>query len=322
MNYDELLQAWCSLLRATPQDVTTLLMRGPYQYKHYQIAKRSGGKRDIFHPTPNLKAVQRWLVKEHLQTLPVHDSVYSYRVGRGICQHADAHLHSNFLLRMDFKDFFPSITQDWLLKFLRQKAHEGSLSLDDRAIAACMRVLCRFNKLDGSLALSIGAPSSPAISNAILYSADVDAHSRCAELDCLYTRYADDIYVSSRKKDVLAEAERQVKAAFSQHSPQLQFNADKRINVSKKAKRVVTGLTLTPDRRLSVGRELKRSIKTLVYLHVADKIDPLERPRLFGLISYVRGVEPAFYNSLVLKFGHGTMEHLFRCGSGEASHPS
>lgn len=318
MNYAELLQAWSRLLRATPQDVTVLLMRGPYQYKHYQIEKRTGGKRDIFHPTPNLKAVQRWLVNEHLQTLPVHDSVYSYRVGRGIRQHADAHVHSNFLLRLDFKDFFPSITQDWLLQFLLQKSHEGSLSLDDRAIAACMRVLCRFNKFDGSLALSIGAPSSPAISNAILYHADVDAHAHCAELGCLYTRYADDIYVSSREKNVLVEAERQVKAAFAQHAPRLQFNTDKRINVSKKAKRVVTGLTLTPDRKLSIGRELKRSIKTLVYLHVSGKLDPVERPRLCGLVSYVRDVEPAFYNSLVLKFGHGTMEELFRCGPGEA----
>jgi RNA-directed DNA polymerase len=319
MTYAELLQTWCRLLRATPQDVTTLLMRGPYQYKHYQIEKRNGGKRDIFHPTPNLKAVQRWLVKEHLQFLPVHDSVFSYRAGRGIRQHAEAHLHSNFLLRLDFKDFFPSITQDWLLQFLLSSAHEGRLSLDDRAIAACMRVLCRFNKLDGSLALSIGAPSSPAISNAILYAADVDAHAQCAELGCLYTRYADDIYVSARDKGVLTDAERLVKGSFSQHAPRLQFNHGKRINVSKKTHRVVTGLTLTPDRRVSVGRELKRAIKTLVYLHVEGKIDPLERPRLCGLISYVRDVEPAFYNSLVLKFGLDTMETLFRSAPGEVS---
>lgn len=318
MNYAELVQAWCRLLRATPQDVTTLLMRGPYQYKHYQIEKRTGGKRDIFHPTPNLKAVQRWLVKEHLQTLPVHDSVYSYRTNRGIRQHAEAHLHSNFLLRLDFKNFFPSITQDWLLQFLLEKSHEGTLSLDDQAVAACMRVLCRFNKLDGSLALSIGAPSSPAISNAILYLADVEAHSLCAELGCIYTRYADDIYVSAREKNVLTDAERHVRSAFSQHAPRLEFNADKRINVSKKAKRVVTGLNLTPDRRLSVGRELKRSIKTLVHLHSQGRIDPLERPRLCGLISYIRDVEPAFYDSLVMKFGLATLEQLFRGNSGEA----
>lgn len=318
MNYAELLSAWCRLLRATPQDVMTLLKRGPYQYKHYQIEKRTGGKRDIFHPTPNLKAVQRWLVKEHLQALPVHESVHSYRAGRGIRQHAEAHAHSNFLLRLDFKDFFPSITQEWLLQFLLQSAREGTLSLDDHAIAACMRVLCRFNKFDGSLALSIGAPSSPAISNAILYSADVETHTQCAKLGCLYTRYADDIYVSSRAKGVLDEAEGRVKAAFAQYAPRLQFNADKRINVSKKAKRVVTGLTLTSDRKISVGREVKRSIKTLVFLHTAKRLDPLERPRLCGLISYVKDVEPAFYDSLVLKFGTEALNELFRIGHGEA----
>lgn len=318
MNYAELTQAWCRLLRATPQDVAVLLMRGPYQYKHYQIDKRSGGKRDIYHPTPNLKAVQRWLVAEHLQGLPVHDTVYSYRTGRGIRQHADVHLHSNFLLRLDFKDFFPSITHDWLLEFLLRKSAEGTLALDARSVAACMRVLCRFNKFDGSLALSIGAPSSPSISNSILYEADLAAHTKCERLGCLYTRYADDIYVSCREKNVLGQAEQQVRNTFSEYAPRLQFNDGKRINVSKKAKRIVTGVTITPDRKLSVGRELKRSIKTLVFRHVSGTLELADLPRLCGLVSYVRDIEPTFYQALEAKFGSTNIERLYRSESSAA----
>lgn len=318
MNYAELIQAWCRLLRATPQDIAVLLMRGPYQYKHYQIEKRTGGKRDIYHPTPNLKAIQRWLVAEHLSGLPTHDAVYSYRSGRGIRQHAQVHLHSNFLLRLDFKDFFPSITQDWLLQFLLRRSTEGALNLDARSIAACMRVLCRFNKFDQSLALSIGAPSSPSLSNSILFDADSQAYAQCEGLGCMYTRYADDIYVSSREKNVLGEAERMVRIAFAEHAPRLEVNEGKRINVSKKAKRIVTGVTLTPDRRLSIGREMKRSIKTLVYLHISGGLAPEELPRLCGLVSYARDIEPTFYKALEAKFGADRLQKLYRSESSAA----
>lgn len=312
MNYAELILAWCRLLRAAPTDINVLLMRGPYQYKHYQIDKRTGGKRDIYHPTPNLKAVQRWLVSEHLSQLPVHDAVYSYRVGRGIRDHAQLHVHSNFLLRLDFKDFFPSISHDWILRFLLACSERGTLSLDARAIAAVMRVVCRFNKSDSSLALSIGAPSSPALSNAILFESDLAASARCAELNCVYSRYADDIYVSCRSKDVLNQAEQQVRDAFHQTAPNLRFNETKTLNVSKKNKRVVTGLTLTPDRRLSIGRELKRSIKTQVHLYTVGSLPVEDVPRLSGLISYVRDVEPAFFDALTTKFGSEQLDRLYR----------
>lgn len=318
MNYAELIQAWCRLLRAAPADIGVLLMRGPYQYKHYQIEKRTGGKRDIYHPSPNLKAVQRWLVSEHFSKLPVHDSVYSYRIGRGIRDHAKLHIHSNFLLRLDFKDFFPSINHDWVLRFLLDCSERGVLSLDARAIAAVMRVVCRFSKFDRSLALSIGAPSSPALSNTILFEADQAASARCAALDCVYSRYADDIYVSCRDKEVLGQAERQVRDVFHQTAPSLRFNEDKTLNVSKKARRVVTGLTITPDRSISVGRELKRSIKTQVYLYIEGSLPREDVPHLCGLVSYVRDVEPAFFDALTRKFGPEQLENLYRNEPGTA----
>lgn len=312
MTLDQMIQEWCRLLRATPADIRVLLMRGPYQYKHYQIDKRTGGKRDIYHPTPRLKAIQRWLVAEHISALPVHDSVYSYRVGRSIRDHAAQHVHSNFLLRLDFRDFFPSIAHRWILDFLVRQSESGVLDLDRDSIDAVMRVICRSSKVDQSLALSIGAPSSPAISNAILYEADAAASDLCAALGCVYSRYADDIYISSRERDVINHAEQQVRAAFLMHAPRLRFNEKKTLNVSKKARRIVTGVTLTPQRRLSVGRELKRSIKTQIYLFLEGGLDSHDVSRLCGLVSYVRDVEPSFFDSLVKKFGEVAVNSLYR----------
>lgn len=312
MNTQELFLAWIKLLRASPREIKTLIIRGPYQYKHYQIPKRTGGMRDIYHPTPNLKALQRWVASNLLCNLPIHQSVYSYRRGVGIRQHADAHVHSNFLLRLDFSDFFPSIDSEWLQDFLADQVRRGILGCDSEAVPILIRILCRYEKRDGSLALSIGAPSSPLLSNAILFDADNLASLRCAELGCLYTRYADDIYVSSREKCKLNEAEMAVRQIFAENTPRLHFNERKTVNLSKKARRVVTGVTLTPDRKLSVGRELKRSIKTRVYLSITDNLPVDELMQLCGLIAYIRDVEPAFYDSLCKKFGDGPIEKLYR----------
>lgn len=308
----DLVAAWSRLLRCTPRDIEVLLMRGPYQYKHYQIDKRSGGKRDIFHPAPNLKAIQRWLVSESFSLLPIHDSVFSYRTGLGIRDHAQLHLHSNYLLRLDFVDFFPSIDAGWLRQFLMNSSREGVLNLDESAVLSIIRVVCRFSKADQSLALSIGAPSSPMLSNAILFDVDKEISARCDTLGCLYSRYADDIYVSAREKNVLVEAERQIHTVLSVHAPKLRFNDSKKIDVSKKTRRVVTGLVLTPERNISVGRELKRSIKTQIYLYTAGALPDVSIPHLCGLVSYVKDVEPRFYESLRQKFGSELMERLYR----------
>ena len=122
MTHNDLILALARLLRASDEDIKKLVLTAPYQYKHYKIKKRTGGYRDIYHPTAGLKAAQRWLIANCFTNLMIHSSVFSYREGVGIRQHAMQHLHSNFLLRIDFKDFFPSIDQEqWDKKILFQQ---------------------------------------------------------------------------------------------------------------------------------------------------------------------------------------------------------
>lgn len=312
MNNRDLIKAWASLLRVSEQDIVTLILRAPYQYKHYQIPKHTVGMRDIYHPTPNLKAIQRWLVQKLLHKLPVHDAVYSYRVGTGIRDHAIAHLHSNFLMRLDFSNFFPTINDAWLREFLLAKIDSGNLDVEPETIPLLIRIICRFSKHDKTMALSIGAPSSPMLSNAILFSVDEQARQRCSALDCIYTRYADDLYVSSRKPDCLRAANTELRKIVAEVAPRLRINEGKTTNVSKKTTRVVTGLVLTPDRKVSVGREMKRRIKTQVYLSASGGLSQDEFEHLCGLVAYVRDVEPSFFEALTAKFGEIVIQRLLR----------
>ena len=81
-----------------------------YRYKIYSVPKRKNdGFRVIHHPSAELKLIQRWLIENVFSHFPVHDSVYSYRHGIGIQDLARIHKKNNYLLRIDFTDYFPSI---------------------------------------------------------------------------------------------------------------------------------------------------------------------------------------------------------------------
>lgn len=310
MNYRDILLSLAKHFRSSTAEISRLVLTAPYQYKHYQIAKRTGGKRDIHHPTPALKSAQRWLTQCVLSELRVHDSVYSYRTGVGIKHHAAVHVHSNYILHLDFAEFFPSITSAWVTDFLLREVSAERLALDPNAIDLVSRLVCRYSKLDSSMALSIGAPSSPFLSNAILYDFDSYVFTLCSAKDCIYTRYADDIYVSTREKDVLGAVEDEIRRAIDNFAPRLRLNDRKTRHLSKKVHRVVTGLTLSTDRKVSLGRDVKRSIRTQIYLLTIGQLPTGQLSHLCGLVAYASDVEPAYFEALIRKFGADTMDRL------------
>src|SRR5207253_2145401 len=82
---------------------------------------------------------------------------------------------------------------------------------------------------------------------------------------------------------------------------QLSINAEKTRHSSKRGRRQVTGLVLTSDGLLGIGRQRKRCIRSLI--HSAPSLSPAEKRQLAGLLAFARSVEPDFINALVLKFG-------------------
>lgn len=319
MNALQLIVALVRDLNIPAKNALRLVNTAPHQYRHYQIPKRTGGMRDIYHPTPALKSVQRWLCSKVFSSLPVHDAVHSYREGRNIRSHAELHVDSNYLLRLDFVDFFPSLDKYWLIDFLRQSVARGHFTLNDDAIKLISRLVCRFSEKERSMALSIGAPSSPSISNAILFDLDSAISEASSRLGCTYTRYADDLYISCREPQILGELEVVVRNLVKEMTPKLAINEAKSLRVSRKTKRVVTGLILTPDRSISLGRDRKRSIRTKVYLYQIGQLSGEESTSLAGLLAFANDVEPRFIESLRHKFGMATIDALSFLGDSRDS---
>lgn len=279
-------------------DVSILIARAPVAYKSYLIKKKNGGYRKISQPAKETKAVQYWLIDSIFSHFPVHPSATAYEKGMSIKENASHHVENSYFLKLDFKNFFPSILKDDIETFLRK----SKIKLNEKDISDLARLACIKNGKE--LCLSIGAPSSPRISNVMLYPFDEEISKWCEENDVTYTRYADDLTFSTQEKGKNCLIEKKVKETLSEiKSPNLELNSSKKISLSRKDWVSVTGINLTSDHQLSVGRKRKRFIRSMVFKHKTTGLENKELEKLNGLISFVEHIEPGFKEKLLNKYG-------------------
>src|SRR5262249_23479240 len=79
-------------------------------YRRFTIPKRDGSARAIWAPLPKLKKAQRWILQNIVEKLLVHGSVHGFLPGRSIVTNARAHANPKLVVKIDIKDFFPTVT--------------------------------------------------------------------------------------------------------------------------------------------------------------------------------------------------------------------
>ncbi len=80
-------------------------------YHRFAIPKRNGGLRTISSPKPLLRQAQNWIRLHVLSQMRPHERVATaFRTGRSIVDNARPHTGKAIVVRIDLKDFFPSIT--------------------------------------------------------------------------------------------------------------------------------------------------------------------------------------------------------------------
>lgn len=284
-------------LAMLPAHLGIIIRTAPVRYKLFEIPKKAGGMRQVAQPAREVKAIQRWLVDKVGPNLPIHVSATAYCSGSSIKKNAEAHVDSRFMLKLDFKNFFPSITLDDILLHFQRHLSDQLDPLTQQLVAhAC----CWMPERRPPLRLCIGAPSSPMLSNSIMYEFDC-LISKIAEQDgVVYTRYADDITFSSRERGKIDRYSELVKDLLGELPyPKLKLNIDKTVRASRAGRRIVTGLFLTPDGNVSIGRDRKRLIRAMYHRSLKQELDDEQAQVLAGLLAFADSVEPGF--SLRLK---------------------
>jgi retron-type reverse transcriptase len=208
---------------------------------------------------------------------------------------------------MDFRDFFHSIKPVDILSRIEKRE---PLSEDDKVVLS--KLFFWKPRRSDALQLSIGAPSSPAISNMVMYELDTALFDLCRNSSVTYTRYADDLTFSTSSPYFLSGIMQLViQAVSASSSPRLHFNEEKTINVSRKNRISITGLVLTPNKKVSIGRDNKRRIHSLINSYRYHKLDDDTVTYLSGYLAYINSVEPSFLISLTHKYGSELIHSLF-----------
>ncbi len=213
---------------------------------------------------------------------------------------ASQHSSYNYTIRLDFFDFFPSIKCDDLKKQLEQIY---LLRPQDEQLLE--KILFR-SRSSQHYVLPVGAPTSPVISNIVMRDLDSAFHALSKEIDVksAITRYADDLYFSTNTKGVCADFHHAVQMLLNEfENPKLTLNERKTLFLSRGTKRVVNGLFVTPDGRVTIGREQKNKIKKLLYKISIEQITDEEFQSAKGLLAFIKDCEPEFYQRLAIKYG-------------------
>lgn len=281
------------------------------QYQTFAIPKKRGGTRTIAAPNKILKAVQhrinRWLQAYYILLKPqeVHGFV---RYGllkhchqSNIVENAKPHVGKNYLLNIDLKDFFPSISAQKI-----KQVFSSPLFVMPSPIATALTRLCTH---EGKL--PIGAPTSPVLANFVCLPLDRELIAFCKAHHLTYTRYADDLSFSSQEKignSILSEI-REILTRYG-----FEINNKKLRLQSKNQHQSVTGIVV--NQKLNVDRTMLKNIRAMLHCwetkgysaasaqHFGATKMPSKRQeqyfqnRLGGLINFlgqVRGKNDAIY---------------------------
>ena len=289
-----------------PQNLIQQALAGAgKRVKKFHIAKRSGGFRIIYQPDKKLKTIQYWLMSNVFLDLPIHSSAVAYRTGNSILTNARRHARNRYFLKMDFKDFFPSIK--WSdLKPLILAWHQ--FRMPSWKLTSSAKDLIRRTCFNIDNSLPIGYPSSPLISNVVMSSFDKRLENLLSETasfgDFVYTRYADDIVVSTDRKHTSDDIRSAIVNLVEEtDSPQLTLNHRKtRLGSRASGTSMVTGLRICNDGHITIHRRQKDHIRLLLSLYAKQELCESDEKSLLGHLAYVRHVAPLFYSKLQRKY--------------------
>lgn len=305
-----LIQALQEATGLSDAQIHRLISRAPHAYKVYTIPKKSGGTRTIAQPAKETKFLQRWLIQNVFGALPQHESATAYKTNASIKNNASVHKGNPYLSKFDFENFFPSIKESDLIQHFVK--HLGD-QFNENDIQIIARLCCMSSTGSKERRLSIGAPSSPLLSNSVMFDFDVQIANWCINNEFIYTRYADDLTFSTKCKGRSPELENKIRSVIAELIyPRIRLNRKKTIHLSKKYQRRVTGLIINNDDQLSIGRQRKREISTLIHRHSLQMLSLEETFHLQGLLGFAKDIEPEFIISMRQKYGSKIVDAIFK----------
>lgn len=274
-------------------------------YYTFFIPKKSGGKRQIDAPNDSLKQALRNLkaIFEKIFGAMYHTSAYAYVPGRCTIDAVRKHqnMKSNWFLKTDFSGFFPSTTLDYTMKMLSMifpfseviKREDGEREL---------RKALSLGFLNGGLPQ--GTPLSPMLTNLINIPVDYKIFKELSKRYFVYTRYADDMMVSSVTNFRYQTVIDIINGVLKEFDAPYVIKPEKTKYGSRKGKNWCLGVMLNKDNEITIGHERKKIFKAMINNFILDEKSGKSWNRsnvqkLAGLLSYYRMVERDYFDYVI-----------------------
>jgi RNA-directed DNA polymerase len=233
------------------------------RYTTFNIERRNAeDPRQISAPIKPLKDIQRTLVDILTPVYSAPPQVHGFVPDRSARTNARRHRRQKWVLRLDLKDFFPSIHFGRVWGLFKAKPFEYPSD-----VAATLAQICCH---EGTLPQ--GAPTSPIISNFICWGLDKDLSRLATKERCYYSRYADDICLSTDRSifpaslasisDGITELGPTLQRVIAEHDFEIN-NAKTRL-MSGSTRQRVTGLVV--NEKVNVPRQYVRNLRSLLYI--------------------------------------------------------
>lgn len=288
----------------TKKEILKLIELNKSDFSIFNIPKKSGGLRRIFALNENAKSKYVPLIKE-LDMLEAHEDAVAYRVGKTIKSTVEKHRNFNHHVKFDFSDFFPSFTFEHVYPRFRNK-------LDGKTLALM------FWTAYSRTATQQGHPTSPKVTNLMMK--PFDAYLKNALLkrfkgEVAYSRYADDILISTNIKASAAGLEKLIQKVLKETKLDfLKLNSKKTAEMHHKGKVFFLGICISNNRDLTVGHKLRK--QTISKLKAIEKRFKDQREVRFETAQLRDAINKAIYINSVVK-NKINIEGFLNCLHGE-----
>lgn len=245
------------------------------KYTKFAISKRDGSIRIIEAPQTSLKVVQKKLYEILEPYYSPPNCVHGFISGKSIITGAFSHLtyggkrqaarkNTRFYFVLDIEDFFPSITSQRIYGLLTGKFLHAT-----ECVAFDIAKLCI-----GEHGLAQGSPVSPLISNMICLNMDRAILAFAKKNNLFYTRYADDIVLSTSNRKRFVElfnkgqtetVPDELRKAITEHKGKRSFciNEKKTRCLMPNQQQLITGIVT--NEKLNVPRKYYKTLRSCLH---------------------------------------------------------
>jgi retron-type reverse transcriptase len=212
----------------------------------------------------------------------------AYVKKKSLLHNVSPHSANRYFLCLDLENFFPSISTNRTANIFRLIGYSWRAAFFLSELCTC----------DGGLPQ--GAVTSPALSNLAAAKLDRRIAGFTSRRNIVYTRYADDITLSSNNPASLCKVLPTIMRIIK--NERFQPNLEKTRLVGPRRRCLVTGLVKNTDEpRFGIGRYKKRRMRAVMHnLLIKGKTDIKydSAESILGWLSFLKGVDEESYEQM------------------------